>query len=129
MDSSLSSYHLLLINSHLIFHFFTVPCLRQHFYPLGILVHNSSSKDDCTTIAFKLLTHRFTTSGFNCFICLAFSFRNLYIQVEVSHTIILQNLRCKQPLTGNWKTANGFACFSFGLFVCLFNTLIIFLGV
>ena len=62
------SYHLLLINqSHLIFHFFTVPCLQQHFYLLGILVHNSSSKHDCTTLSFKLLTHRFTTSGCNCF--------------------------------------------------------------
>ena len=62
-------------------------------------------------------------------LCLAFSSRNLYIQVEVSHKIIMQNLRCKQPVTGNWKTANGFACFSFGLFVCLFNTFIIFPGV
>ena len=34
----LASYHLLLNTSHLIFHFFTIPCLRQHFYPLGILV-------------------------------------------------------------------------------------------
>ena len=33
----LASYHLLLNTSHLIFHFFTIPCLRQHFYPLGIL--------------------------------------------------------------------------------------------
>ena len=34
----LASYHLLLIISHLIFHFFTVPCRRQHLYPLGFLV-------------------------------------------------------------------------------------------
>ena len=44
----LASYHLLLIISHLIFHFFTVPCLRQHFYPLGILVTTKYSKNHCS---------------------------------------------------------------------------------
>ena len=44
----LASYNLLLITSQLIFHFFTVPCLRQHFYPLGILVTTKYSKNHCS---------------------------------------------------------------------------------
>ena len=45
----LASRHLLLTTLHLIFHFFTtIPCLRQHFYPLDILVTNTRKFDHIT---------------------------------------------------------------------------------
>ena len=47
----LVSYHLLLTISPLIFHFFTVPCLLQNFYPLGILVLKVNCKANTRNFA------------------------------------------------------------------------------